>query len=312
MKKKSIKGQVLPFVAIVVLVLAMFVVVLVNIAQLEYSRQKAQIAADAGASTFMRSRAGFYNSAGLGNMAYSPMGLGIAPGFFFHNKISLFGANLTPYGTVVAPKSIDGLQTWIRERLQIIGGGISGLVMAANGAPYANCYAAIRQNGCKVGPLSILGSMGATSHGLKTQDITLFSCNIKIIYIYGVPVPIPLPPYSKEKVGSYVCRTWTLGTRNAQPPKHIITIEATKDNSLWFGSLVGLPSPPAARATASAQLYLDVTQGSKVLGFKHNGGFPRLETDEGAAGYLIEPIPAYPKFNAVIVPVKVAGVSLLH
>ena len=311
MKKRNVKGQVLPFVAIIILVLAMFVVVLVNIGEIEYNRQRAQAAADAAAITYMRNRAGLMNSMGfLNTVAYAPfLGMGIAPGIFLHNKTFL-----TPYGTVISPMSIDGMETWIKERLLFFGVAISGVATGNHGGPIWAATDIIKKNGCEMGWKGVPGALGSiTKTGLQCENITLVTCNIKIIYVYGVPVPIPLPPYEKEKKEqyNYVCRDFSMDKRNAQPPDHRVTLEATKKNTLWFGGLVGLPSPGPARAMASAKLYLDVTEGSKVAAFQHNGGFPRYRKDEKAAGYGMEPFSAYPKFDGVMVPVKIA-VELFH
>ena len=295
------KGQILPFVSIVVLILAMFIIVLVNIAQIEYSREKAQIAADAAALTYMRTRASYMNSlCWAQGMAYFPgLGGGIAPGVLSHDK--LFGR----FGTVFAPEAIQGVQLFLEERIQLVSAGLGGLNAANAGASVINAHQAITQNGCKVDPLNAISLIGALAHstGLTKQNITLMSCaDIEVIDVFGVPVPIPIPPYKRHEVGYYYCRTWTPDKRNAQPPDLRVDAVAMKDNTLWAGSVVGLPTPGASRALASAKLYLDVSEGAKCLFFSHNGGFPRYQKDEGWAGKMFEPMPAYPKFDAVLVP----------
>jgi len=356
MKKRRSKGQVLPFVAIVVLVLAMFVVVLVNIFQIEYARQRAQIAADAGALTFMRTRASYMNMASITNaLAYTPgLGLALFPGgFLWHNEGKWLVFWHREWGTVIAPAIFYGIPTGVALRIQAASAVLTYWVKANNLQASIACKQAAKDNSanpynCEVSAVTWPGLVVGNKTGLTEQKIKLITTSIIPDPLTGM-IPIVDPTYDLLHFGykpegtnfgigglggHYECRTWQKGTRNAQPKKDdgtpydfpaptYITVKC-KIPPQWGSSIISLQTADYAYANANAMVYLNVKKDAKVglfgLGvFNHNGGFPRKETSEGWAGGKdillgaipvpgIEPMAAYPKFDAVLIPVG----PLLH
>ena len=278
--KKSLsnsKGQILPLVALTVLVLSMFSFLVRNLGMLEFNRQKMQTAADAAALSAMRTRAAFYNAMGvLHDTLHLPictvwMGHNIKKGVMEEKQIPFYEANLT---------------------------ALKKLNWGAGGGSALTAGSAAKLNGADK-PYGFGGFVkGGKGTGLKGRKMTFYSGNVKVIY----PVPpfiLVLPPYKKKTYNpAYYTRTWENDYRHAQPKQEFIwTVQ--KKNETFASSLIGLKKPANARAVAQAKIYLNVR--GNAIG--HNGGFPRNKK-EGLWGWGPEPYAGYPQFDARLVPAR--------
>ncbi|MFA5779866.1 MAG: pilus assembly protein TadG-related protein [Elusimicrobiota bacterium] len=266
------KGQILPLVALTVLVLSMFSFLVWNLGMLEFNRQKMQTAADAAAISALRCRAAFYNAMGI-----------------LHDTLH---ASTIWMGHNIKKGAMDTRQ---RPTYEFNLGLLKGMNKGGGGAPYLTGYQAARLNGAErsVGTF-IKGGRGT---GLKGRKMTFYSGKITIIPY--PPYIIPLPPYKKKTYNpAYYCRTWENGYRKAQPKQEMIWT-AYKANQTFASSLIGLRRPAKAQAIAQAKIYLNVR--GNAIG--HNGGFPRNKK-EGLWGYGPEPYAGYPQFDARLVPAR--------
>ncbi len=264
------KGQILPLVALTVLVLSMFSFLVWNLGMLEFNRQKMQTAADAAAISALRCRAAFYNAMGPMNAGTHTMCM-----YMFHN--------IKEGGMLKEMKSV--YQTYVSA--------LKAMNQGAGGAPYLTGYQAARLNGAErsVGTF-IKGGRGTGMKGRKMK-FTLF----KIVNVPFVG-PVPIPVGRKTFNPAYYCRKWENSYRKAQPKQEMVWT-AYKANQTFASSLIGLRKPARAQAIAQAKIYLNVRENAAM----HNGGFPRNKS-EGLWGWGIEPITFWPQFDARLVPAR--------
>ncbi|MDD5686353.1 MAG: pilus assembly protein TadG-related protein [Elusimicrobia bacterium] len=263
----SNKGQVLPLVALVVVVLSMFSILVWNLGMLELNRQKMQTAADAAALSAVRCRAAFLNKTSelnAGTHLYSIyMFHNIKEGGMFKGMMGPFQAHLT---------------------------ALKAMNQGAGGGPYLTGYQAAKMNGAD----SSIGKFvkGGSGTGMKSRKM-----RFTILKMIG-HIPVPWPPFRKTYDTAYYCRIWENSYRNAQPDQEMEWV-ACKNNETYASSLIGLQKPAQAMAIAQAKVWLNVKKGSSL----HNGGFPR-DRDEGGWGWGVEPICFWPQFDARLVPVQ--------
>ncbi len=277
LKNKS-KGQILPLVALTVLVLSMFSFLVWNLGMLEFNRQKMQTAADAAALSAVRCRAAFQSTISLANFGTHAMTM-----YMFHNikEGGMLKTMKTPYKTYV--------RTFLTSFNQINGA-----------APSLAGRAAARANGATGIP--VWGMPFRTQLVKRNMKFTLFK--LVTLPIVGT-VPVPVGRWTARP--AYYCRGWEDAFRKAQM-HHEMTWYAYKSNVTFASSLIGLSRPSRAQASAQAQTYLNVRE--NVAFDAHNGGFPRNKS-EGIWG-MVEPVSLYPQFDARLVPVTRPIPMLAH
>ena len=259
------KGQILPLVALTVLVLSMFSFLVWNLGMLEFNRQKMQTAADAAALSAMRTRAAFYNAMSVMNAGTHVMTL-----YMFHN-IKEGG---------MLKEMVSVYQAYISA--------LKAMNQGAGGAPYLTGYQAAKLNDAEksVGTF-IKGGKGTGMKGRKMK-FTLF----KLVKF------IPIPVGRKTFNPAYYTRTWENSYRKAQPKQEMVWT-AYRKNETFAASLIGLRQPARAQAIAQSRIYLNVRENAML----HNGGFPR-NRNESWWGWGIEPAAFWPQFDARLVPVR--------
>lgn len=268
--RKSEEGQILPLVALTVLVLSMFSFLVWNLGMLEFNRQKMQTATDAAAISAMRTRAAFYN-------AMSPMNTGT------HAMCLYMFHNIKEGGMLKEMVSV--YQAYI-SALKVLNQG-------AGGASYLTGYQAARLNGAErsVGTF-ISGGRGTGMKGRKMK-FTLFKL-VTLPIVGTVPIPVGRKTFNP----AYYCRSWENSYRRAQPQQQMVWT-AYKQNTTFAASLIGLRKPARAQAIAQAKIYLNVRENAAL----HNGGFPR-NRNESWWGWGIEPVAFWSQFDARFVPVR--------
>lgn len=268
------KGQILPLVALTVLVLSMFSFLVWNLGMLEFNRQKMQTAADAAALSGARCRAAFLNKMGMGNIGcHAIVTAGPFGGWMLHNYKKGY----------MWKKSVKPYQAFINALKAVNQGG--------GGGPYLTAGAAAKANGADS---SGYGSFikGGTGTGMKGRKMKF------LLYIKVGKFPIPAG--FKTFNPAYYCRTWENGYRKAQPKQEFMwTVQ--KKNQTFASSLIGLKKPAEARAVAQAKVWLNVRE--NAFAGVHNGGFPRNKS-EGIWGLGEEPMACWPQFDARLVPVR--------
>lgn len=273
-KNRNIKGQILPLVALTVLVLSMFSFLVWNLGILEFNRQKMQTAADAAALSGARCRAAFLNKMGMGNIGcHAIVTAGPFGGWMLHNSRRgyMWKNSVRPYQTFIS--------------------ALRAINQGAGGGPYLTAAAAARANGTDG---SGFGSFvkGGTGTGMRGRSMR-FLLYIKVL---KVPVPAGFRVFNP----AYFCRTWENSYRKAQPQQEFMwTVQ--KQNQTFASSLIGLKKPSNARAVAQAKVWLNVRENAGAM--VHNGGFPRNRS-EGIWGLGEEPMAAWPQFDARLVPVR--------
>ncbi|MEW6557286.1 MAG: pilus assembly protein TadG-related protein [Elusimicrobiota bacterium] len=270
---KNSKGQILPLVALTVLVLSMFSFLVWNLGILEFNRQKMQTAADAAALSAMRCRAAFYN-------AMSPLNAS------------------THFATLYMNHNVK-LGAMLKEQISIYQGivtGLKALNQGAGGAPYLTAVRATKLNDSKASGFGsfVKGGSGTALKGRKMKFLIF-----KYVQIGKISMLVPWPPFKKTFNPAYYCRKWENSYRKAQPQQEFVwTVQ--KQNETFAASLIGLRRPANARAIAQAKVWLNVKENAS--GWFHNGGFPRNRS-EGIYGWGLEPAALWPQFDARLVPV---------
>ncbi|HAX61394.1 MAG TPA: hypothetical protein DCX95_02385, partial [Elusimicrobia bacterium] len=186
LKNKS-KGQILPLVALTVLVLSMFSFLVWNLGMLEFNRQKMQTAADAAALSAVRCRAAFQSTISLANFGTHAMTM-----YMFHNikEGGMLKTMKTPYKTYV--------RTFLTSFNQINGA-----------APSLAGRAAARANGATGIP--VWGMPFRTQLVKRNMKFTLFK--LVTLPIVGT-VPVPVGRWTARP--AYYCRGWEDAFRKAQ------------------------------------------------------------------------------------------------
>jgi len=232
---KDEKGQILPFVALTLLVLVMFWMIVVNVGKMVRDRIMLQNAADAAAQSAACMKARMFNLIGRINGRLGIFGISLGrPGFVWW-----------PYFDHTVPKAYIESLIYLQD----------SLYAACGGSAYAVAYEVARKNGADAlisySPEFFMdGSL--KRYSLERNKGTIIYWDTKIVK--GIPIPWPYHKYKN------VYRWLELKENEDEIHTALkVTVIAVKKAERGFfplgKGLLGIDEMPAIYAIASARAY---------------------------------------------------------